>query len=177
MDVTTPVGELDAGQSQLGHEFMRWTRSLHLMKDEMARVLPSGLDPAAAQLLSWLVRTGPKRQNELAEETFLDPSTVSRRVSQLVALHLVERRPDPMDGRASQLQPTSEGEALFEAMKEARNVMFHQAMAGWPEADIAQLVDLLRRFNDDFEAYRGQRGPHALTPRTNPNPEEMNVRP
>jgi DNA-binding MarR family transcriptional regulator len=168
-DTLEPVEATGGTKSELGHEFIRWTRTFHLMKDGMARLLPYGLDPAAAQLLSWLVRRGPSRQNELAEASFLDPSTVSRRISQLVALHLVERRSDPMDGRASQLAPTEEGRALFRSMCALRDDMMHTALATWPEDDVAQLVGLLRRFNDDFEAYRGHR-PTA-------DPEEMHVRP
>src|SRR3954452_21927503 len=99
-----------AARSGLAHEFSRYGRIMHMLRVQLSDFLPAGLDPAAAQLLVWLAKQGPSRQGELAECTFLDPSTVSRRISQLVQHGLVERRADPADGRAVQLLLTGKGE-------------------------------------------------------------------
>jgi DNA-binding MarR family transcriptional regulator len=146
----------DTARVELGHEFIRYHRVIHTLRTQMADVLPAGLDPAAAQLLSWLVKQGPSRQGELAEHTFLDPSTISRRISQLVHLGLVERRADPVDGRAVQLVPTAKGQTFFNTMSGRRQEIMEQVLAGWSHAEVTALGGLLRKFNDDFETYRIQ---------------------
>lgn len=146
----------DTDRVELSHEFVRYHRAFHTMRIQLAEVLPSGLDPAAAQLLVWLVKQGPSRQAQLAEETFLDPSTVSRRISQLVQKGLVERRADPMDGRAVQLVPTALGHTFFATIRERREEIMRQVLANWTHAEVSALSDLLRKFNDDFETYRSQ---------------------
>ena len=149
----------EVAKQQLGHEFMRYSRINHLFRTQLADVLPAGLDPAAGQLLAWLVKQGPSRQGELAEYTFLDPSTVSRRISQLVQQGLVERRVDPADGRAVQLVPTARGQELFTSIQRKREAVMHQVLSGWSQPDLAGLCGLLRRFNDDFETFRHQADP------------------
>jgi len=149
-------GEADLAKVELSHEFVRYGRVIHLFRTQMSDLLPAGLDPAAAQLLAWLVKQGPSRQAELAECTFLDPSTVSRRISQLVQKGLVERRADPIDGRAVQLLPTVRGQELFDIIRRRREATMEQVLADWSAIDLTALGGLLRKFNDDFEAYRVQ---------------------
>src|SRR3954469_9040377 len=98
------AGGLDPSlTAALSQELTRHARLLHVMKAQMAALVPAGLDAAAFPLLHTLVRCGPRRQGELAEQALLDPSTVSRYVGQLARAGYVERRPDPQDGRAGQL--------------------------------------------------------------------------
>ncbi|HST83299.1 MAG TPA: MarR family winged helix-turn-helix transcriptional regulator [Kineosporiaceae bacterium] len=146
----------DSERVELGHEFIRYNRVIHTLRAQLADVLPAGLDPAAAQLLVWLAKQGPSRQGELAENTFLDPSTVSRRVSQLVQLGLVERRADQEDGRAVQLVLTALGQTFFTTIRARREEIMRQVLGNWSRAEVSSLSSLLRKFNDDFETYRSQ---------------------
>jgi len=145
---------LTTAEIELGHELVRYSRIMHLLKAEMGRLLPAGLDPAAAQLLAWLVHQGPSRQSDLAGSTFLDPSTVSRRIAQLVAHGLVERRADPGDGRAVQLGPTTLGTEMFEKVRARREQVVHQVLTGWDTSDVAEFRRLMGKFNDGFESFR-----------------------
>lgn len=144
------LGQALAGLNvQLG----RQARMLHLLKLQLASLAPEGLDLAASTLLVHLVRCGPGRQSDLAGAAVLDRSTVSRYVAQLVREGLVERRPDPEDGRAVHLVATPAGVALQERIAAHRSALLHQALAGWNPRDIALLTQLLLRFNDDLEAF------------------------
>lgn len=171
----TTAGPGGDARAELSHEFIRYGRMLHMLRKQLADLLPAGLDPAAAQLLAWLVKQGPSRQSELADETFLDPSTVSRRISQLVQQGLVQRQVDPADGRAVQLAPTEAGRAFFATIRARREQMMQQILADWPGDDVAALGSLLRRFNDDVEAYRS-RHPVPANPTTR-STEENHVHP
>ena len=150
------AGETPTARAELHHEFSRYARALHTLRAQLAEILPTGLDPAAAQLLAWLVKQGPSRQTELAAETFLDPSTVSRRVSQLVQRGLVERRLDPNDGRAAQLVPTTAGAEVFAQLRARNAQTMEQVLGGWSDDDVTALAVMLRKFNDSFESYRSR---------------------
>jgi len=150
MTTSRPAGTI----GELSTELIRQSRVLHGLRSHLPAWTPPGLDWAAFSLLSNLMRAGPQRQSELAGCAMLDPSTVSRHVGQLVRAGLVERRPDPLDGRAVQLAPTPAGRQMFEEVRERRDNVLREILSGWQEYDVAALVHLLRRLNDDVEAHR-----------------------
>lgn len=148
------IAEPDDGQAGalVSQELVRHHRMLHLMRSRMSEWNQSGLDWSATGLLIHLVKGGPQRQGELAACAMLDPSTVSRHVSQLVRTGMVERRPDPADGRAVQLAATSAGEELFARFAASRDQLIGEALSGWSAEDLNTFVRLLRELNDAFEA-------------------------
>src|SRR5436309_648324 len=88
--------EVDRLEEQLG-VFHR--RSRRFLRTFASRVHP-GIDAGAYAVLMAIAQAGPRRLNDLAEEFGLDKSTMSRHVSTLIRLGLVDRDPDPVDGRA-----------------------------------------------------------------------------
>jgi DNA-binding MarR family transcriptional regulator len=150
----TGLSGIDTEVARLGQELGRQMRLLHLLKVQLTGLMPPGLEWAAFGVLSQLTRCGAKRQSDLAELSLLDPSTVSRHVGQLVRQQLVERRPDPEDGRAVQLVATDRGQAVVAETTSQRNTVFRSALQGWDAADLGALTELLSRFNDDLEAFR-----------------------
>lgn len=155
---------IDTEVARLGQELGRHVRLLHMMKLQLANVVPAGLDWATFGVLAQLVRCGATRQADLAEISLLDPSTVSRHVGQLVRHDLVERRADPNDGRAVRLVATDRGRAIVEDTLQRRNQAFLTALRGWQADDVRTLTTLLTRFNDDLEAFRSnatRAGPQA----------------
>lgn len=149
-------GELDAEVARLSHQLGRHARLLHMMKAQFVDSMPAGVDWATLGVLVHLAKFGGTRQADLAEATLLDPSTVSRYIGQLVRQGLVERHPDPQDGRAVRLVATDRGRAIVEDTVQRRNQAFLAALNGWQAADLHALTDLLTRFNDDLEAFRQQ---------------------
>jgi DNA-binding MarR family transcriptional regulator len=140
--------------NRLGQQMIRQSRTMHAMKTEMFAGITAEVDPGALLVLAHLVRGGLCRQGALAEGSLLDPSTVSRHVAALVRAALVERRPDPGDGRAVVLAATRDGEAVVEGMAAARDRMLRIALQDWSEDDLDSLAALMSRLNDDFETYR-----------------------
>jgi DNA-binding MarR family transcriptional regulator len=140
--------------SGLAHELIRHTRMLNVVKAGVQAGAPHNLEGAEIPLLMHLVKQGPRRQGELAEIALLDASTVSRYVGQLARRGLVERRPDPADGRAVQLVATERGHETARAMVERRNEILRQVLAQWSDDEVRTLTALLTRLNDDIEAAR-----------------------
>ncbi len=160
--MTSPCGDPAARDDvdDLSDQLARHARLLQVIRAHMATWAPSGLDWAAFTLLMTLVKQGPRRQGELAGLALLDPSTVSRHVAQLVRAGLVERRPDPADGRALLLAVAPAGEAMAREMIRRRRELIRQALQGWDPEDVRSLARLLGRLNDDLDAYR----PHLTKP-------------
>ncbi len=154
-------------QGELGFELARHAKLLHIVRARMATKVPPGLDFAAVGLLMTLVRCGPRRQGELADAALLDPSTTSRYVSALARAGLVERRPDPDDGRAVQLVASTAGLLLGAELTEHRQQVIRDVLDGWSEADLDVLLGLIRRLNDALDQQRP--GPTGTDP---PGPAE-----
>ncbi len=146
------------------HEaFVRLEREIGLLlrrsralSTRLAAALHPDLDGAAYGLLALLADTGPLRASDLVARLGLDKSTVSRQVSSLVALGMVDREPDPADGRAQVLRPSPEGAARLSRIREARRARWAADMSGWPADDVATLAELLARLNRIGEAREAQ---------------------
>ena len=142
------------------HEaFVRLEREIGLLlrrsraiSARLARELHPDLDGAAYGLLALLRDAGPLRASALVARLGLDKSTVSRQVATLVDLGLVDRAPDPDDGRAQVLTPSAEGAARLARIRDARRARWEDDMADWPQDDIVALGELLGRLNRIGEA-------------------------
>ena len=98
-----------------------------------------------------LQRDGDQRCSALAQQLGVDVSVASRQLAVLERLGYVERRPDPLDGRASLLSLTSGGVEALAAARELRGQWSLNALADWDEADARLLSDLLDRLVGDLE--------------------------
>jgi DNA-binding MarR family transcriptional regulator len=148
------AGSQEQAVAALGEQVVRLTRASHAMRTQVSARVGEGIDWAAYALLFHLVQDGPKRASALAETACVDPSTVSRQVGDLVRAGLVERQPDPEDGRASLLVATPRGHEEHAARLARRQRMFARVVEGWPDEDVHRLTDLLARFNDCYIAVR-----------------------
>ena len=108
------------------------------------------IERAGIALLGRLTECGDARLSDLAAQLGLDVSTVSRQVRQLVDLDLLERSPDPADGRAARLRVTDRGERVVEDVRAARRDLLGRALADWPTDDRTTLTRLLTRLADDL---------------------------
>lgn len=119
---------------------------------ESARVPGVGLTRGESFLLSEVIARGPLRLSDLAAGAGLDRSIASRQADALVRAGLVERAPDPSDGRAALLTPTQLGREVLERLQAERRRWFDRAVATLDPADIASLAALLPRLLEAIEA-------------------------
>jgi DNA-binding MarR family transcriptional regulator len=161
------VSEREAQEAfaQLEREIGLMLRRGRAISARLAGELHPELDGAAYGLLALLQDAGPLRASDLVARLGLDKSTVSRQVSQLVGLGLVERTADPDDGRAQVLTPSAEGAARLERIRTARRARWERDLGDWPTGDVATLAQLLSRLNRVGEAreaeVRGSQPPAA----------------
>lgn len=138
----------------LGH----FKRVMERTSAQLAAHAGDDLDRAGYAVLLRLIDGGPQRLSALAETLLADPSTVSRHISVLVGRGLVERSPDPADGRASLLSVTEPGRTRAMAVRRRQLRVVDTVVAEWTAADREQLAVLLARFASDLERHR----PHLL---------------
>ena len=110
------------------------------------------LDTGSFWLLKTLAASGPLRVTDLAACTNLDTSTVSRHVAQLDGAGLIERTPDPVDGRAQRVKVSAPGAEKIEAALRSRRALLERCLESWEARDLEELDRLLTRFAADVEA-------------------------
>jgi DNA-binding MarR family transcriptional regulator len=88
-----------------------------------------------------LDRGGPTTPGELAKLEQISPQSMGATLATLEARALVERRPDPRDGRRVVLSVTEAGRDLLLDNRNARTRRLSQALsAGFTPAELSQLM-------------------------------------
>lgn len=139
-----------APAGQLSVSVIRMLRMLHATRARAPRVHPA-LEPSHHAVLVAL-RDAPARVGDIAERNVSDASTVSRQVSHLTALGLVEKVPDPQDGRAQLVALSDEGRAVLDELVARREAWFVELLSDWPDEDVATFIHYLDRFCDTVAA-------------------------
>ncbi|KAB0567717.1 MarR family winged helix-turn-helix transcriptional regulator [Brucella pituitosa] len=116
--------------------------------EQMVREAGIALDRALFPLLVGVERRGPIGIVELADGTGRDYSTVSRQVTKLESLDLVERRQSAADKRVNEVVVTSKGKAMTAKIDAAREKLARSVFKSWDKHDVNELVRLMRKFAD-----------------------------
>jgi DNA-binding MarR family transcriptional regulator len=103
----------------------------------------AGLTPARVSALLNVDRNGPMRVSRLAEEEGLNPTMLSRMVSELVAEGLFERASDAEDRRAAWVSVTTAGHQLAAMMREERTRAMSSALAGLEPSQVRAIESAL----------------------------------
>jgi DNA-binding MarR family transcriptional regulator len=90
--------------------------------------------------LARLDRTGPTTAAELARLERISPQSMGATVAALEERGLVDRSPDPGDGRRSILSLSADGHALLQRRRSARSEHLSEALeAAFTRAEVKQL--------------------------------------
>ncbi|WP_307828078.1 MarR family transcriptional regulator [Nocardioides sp. SYSU D00038] len=114
---------------------------------ERARAVHPDLQPASYLVLSWLVEEGPVRASQVVDHFGIDKGAVSRQVQHLAELGLVDRVPDPEDGRASLVSASADAVRRLADVTAMRRVWLDERLSDWSTAELDHLADELGRYN------------------------------
>ncbi|MBB3043028.1 MarR family winged helix-turn-helix transcriptional regulator [Nocardioides soli] len=148
--MTTAVGaEVDRAEllGELEREVGVMIGRIRRLLRERARTVHEELQSSTYLLLSWLDTRGPLRASEISETFGIDKGAISRQVQHLIELGLVDRAPDPDDGRATLLSASETARTRLAAVKEASRLWLDQRLDDLPDEDLAAFVGLLGRYN------------------------------
>lgn len=139
-----PLLALEAQMRVIGRRVRR------VVADRAASVDPS-LGEIGYIVIESLHRNGAARQRDMVSALCVEKAAVSRAVSQLVELGLVERVDDPEDGRGHLLTLTKAGDRRIAAVVADRRARYAARLADWSSDEIADLVKMLERYNAAIE--------------------------
>lgn len=108
------------------------------------------LDRALFPLLARIGRYGPIGVVELADRTGRDHTTISRQMTKLEELELIERKASDRDRRVREAAVSKKGRDMIAVLNAARERLANRILVDWTDADLDQLRGLLRRFADDL---------------------------
>ena len=99
---------------------------------------PSSRRPAASTLAT-VERHGPLTPSELAEIERIKRPTATRTLGLLEQAGLLDRAPDPADGRSSLVSVNAAGRERLRRLRGRKNAYLARRMRDLPEADVVTL--------------------------------------
>jgi DNA-binding MarR family transcriptional regulator len=115
------------------------------------------LTPTRISVLLTIVRARAIRLSELADTEGLNPTMLSRVISDFVAEGLVARTSDDGDRRAAWVTPTAAGRKLAERIRRERTAALNQALEGLTDDDRELLERALPALEGLAEQLRDRR--------------------
>jgi DNA-binding MarR family transcriptional regulator len=137
--------------AQLRMGIVRTARRLRQEAAEEA----SGLTPTSTSALATIERHGPLTPSELAALERVKRPTVTRTLGCLEREGLVDRTPDPADGRSSLVSVNGAGRERLRRLRGRKNAYLARRMRDMPAADIAALERAAEILEQMLEDERG----------------------
>lgn len=117
-----------------------------------ARLLAdAGVHPGQEFLLALLWKHDGLAQSDIAARMGVEAPTVSRMVQRMTRAGLVERRPDPCDGRVQRVWLTAPGRAARPRVEQAWATLESATLDGLDRHERATLVGLLGRVRRNLQ--------------------------
>jgi DNA-binding MarR family transcriptional regulator len=135
MTLTTTHISLTDSASRLRMAIVRTSRRLR----QEAAGAAGELTPTSAAALATVERHGPLTPSELAEIERVKRPTATRTLRVLCEAGLVERAPDPEDGRSALLSITPAGRERLRRLRGRKNAYLARRMRDLPPDDIETL--------------------------------------
>jgi DNA-binding MarR family transcriptional regulator len=120
---------------------------------ERARAVHPDLQPASYLMLTFLATEGPQRSSVVSERFHVDKGAISRQVQHLCDLGLLEREPDPDDGRAMLISASPDAVRRMAAVDGDRRRWLDERLAEWKEDDLREFVTGLARYNAALDTF------------------------
>ena len=112
-----------------------------------ARAVHESLQPAAYLMLGYVAEHGPIRASAMAEIFDLDKGAISRQVQHLIDLGLIEKNPDPDDGRATLLSTTDDAVRRMQDVAAHRRKWLDEQLGDWSDSQLSGFARELGRYN------------------------------
>lgn len=138
----------DDALQQIEHELGVLLRRARRAVAQRAAAVHPDLQPGAYLMLGYVRRHGPLRAAALCEVFDLDKAAVSRQVQHLLDLGLVDRTPDPEDGRATLIAISTSGATAMGAVSDERRKGLDERLAEWSLEEIQDFAGRLARYNE-----------------------------
>lgn len=123
-------------------------RRLRRVIGERARAVHPELQASSYLMLGYVRDNGPLRASAMCTVFDIDKGAISRQVQHLIDLGMVDRQPDPEDGRATLLSISEEGLRRLETVADGRRRQIDEKLSAWTVEDLVGFASSIRRYND-----------------------------
>jgi DNA-binding MarR family transcriptional regulator len=144
MSVADRTAALQRLEQEVGVLVRRVRRVIRLR----AQLVHPELQPSSYLMLGYVRDHQPLRASEMCAVFDLDKGAVSRQVQHLLDLGLVDRTPDPADGRATLISVSVEGLRRMDDVADHRRKMLDERLGAWSTEELAGFADHLGRYNE-----------------------------
>lgn len=142
--MATRNADINAIEQSLGLLLRRSRR----FRSSAAHQVHPDIEPEAYGLLVRIDDLGSARPSDLASYFGVGRPTITRQLSTLERLGLVERRPHETDARSTLVALTADGAERFRAVRSAGKDRFRDALANWTDDELNDLAVSLSRLNE-----------------------------
>ena len=146
---TSTRGDLLGGLEQ---EVGVMIRRIRRVIGERARSVHPDLQSSSYLMLTWLNQHGAQRASSMADAFGIDKGAISRQVQHLLDLGLVDRSPDPDDGRATLVSASAEAAARIAEVNDDRRRWLDERLGDWPDRDVSEFLRMLASYNAALDA-------------------------
>lgn len=145
----SPLSAPQADVSDVAHRLrLAVTRTARNLRIEAG----SGLTPTTLSALASIQRNGSLTPAHLAEVEGVKRPTITRIANHLIDVGMVERVPDPEDGRSFGLSVTGKGREYLSDLRSRKSAYLATQLSGLPVDELAVLskaADILEKLNQD----------------------------
>lgn len=142
-DRDSASGRDPAADESLSEAF--WSVARQLRETSQKTLAPWEITPSQLRALRVLTRHGTIRLSELSDHLHIAPRSTTEVVDALESRHLVRRRPDLDDRRATLVELTGQGTGVLDAI---RGTESERVFGRLSPADRAHLARILRELRD-----------------------------
>jgi DNA-binding MarR family transcriptional regulator len=118
---------------------MAVVRTARRLRQEAAGAGEAELSPTSVAALATVERHGPLTPSELAEIERVKRPTATRTLGVLLAAGLVDRAPDPSDGRSALVSVNAAGRERLRRLRGRKNAYLARRMRDLPAEDVEAL--------------------------------------
>lgn len=136
---------------------MAIVRTARRLRQEATGAGASELTPTAVAALATVERHGPLTPSELAQIERIKRPTATRTLRVLVEAGLIERAPDPADGRSALLSINAAGRERLRRLRGRKNAYLARRMRELPAEDLRTLERASEILEGILEEPRGKR--------------------
>lgn len=123
-------------------------RRIRRVIGERARAVHPELLPASYLMLGYVRDNGPVRASAIGQVFDIDKGAISRQVQHLIDLGLLDRSPDPEDGRATLLTASADAVRRLDQVADDRRQLLADRLGDWSAEEMASFTATLRRYNE-----------------------------
>jgi DNA-binding MarR family transcriptional regulator len=142
----TALARIDALQA-IDEEIGMLVRVLKRNIAERAHRTHGSLQSSSYLMLGWLAEHGPVRASTIVEVWGIDKGALSRQLQHLEELGLVERSPDPADGRATLVSASADAVRRLAEVDEHRRALMDERLGDWSVEELTEFARQLGRYN------------------------------